>query len=67
MIEGITILNTTLVEGGFSIWEFIIAGIAVLCFSFVLGLGVWDGGGNPRTPYCSSFSTAYIHIAMGCK
>lgn len=47
MIEGITILNTTLVEGGLDIWAFIIAGVAVLCFSFVLGLGVWDGEAIP--------------------
>lgn len=43
MIEGITILNTTLVEGGLDIWGFIVAGIAILFFGLVFGLAIWDG------------------------
>ena len=43
MIEGVTILNTTLVEGGLDIWAFIVSGAAVLFFGLVFGLAMWDG------------------------
>jgi hypothetical protein len=43
MIEGITILNTTLVEGGLDVWAFIVTEVVVLLIGFGLGLAIWDG------------------------
>lgn len=63
MIEGVTILNTTLVEGGLDIWAFIIAGVAVLCFSFVSGLAIWDGEIIPAI-FTAVFSTLLASMLL---
>jgi hypothetical protein len=43
VIEGITILNTALVEGGLNIWTFIVTEVVVLLISLLLGLAIWEG------------------------